>query len=535
MPQTKLRVLFVEASQDDLQQTLAKLAENGYLIEHQRVEDADAMQSALLANQWDIVLCSYNPPAFGGLEALSLMQSLGIELPFLFLSHNLREENIIGAIQAGAGDYIFKGSLSRLIPAVEHYLSVAVIRREHRQMLLDLKENQTRLLALISNLPGMAYQLFQSNAGELTFPYISEGCYELLGVHPQDLQHEPALFFNMLHPDDLNSYQSSMQTSTENLTFIYWEGRIKSLPAGTLLAGSRPLRSDSEVGGLLAGSRPLRSDSEVGGIKWVNLRSCPRKMPHGVQWEGMMFNITERKLAEIEIIRSQEQLRELSAHIQDVREQERLSLAREVHDDMGSMLTAIKMDIAWLNSRLTNKEPALIAKIKDIDNLVTRCAAAASNISRNLRPSALDCFGIVAAIEVEASEFEQRTSITCLLDTVDEGVAVPPNIAITLFRIFQEALNNIMKHAQATKVRVMIHNRIHSVELTVSDNGCGLSEPDRLKPRSFGLRGIQERVARFGGEVRISGKPGQGTTIAVSIPQAAIETEIAQAPQQLLF
>ena len=503
MPPTKLRVLFVEASQDDLQQTLAKLAENGYLIEHQRVEDADAMKSALLENQWDIVLCSYNPPAFGGLEALNLMQSLGIDLPFLFLSHNLREENIIGAIQAGAGDYIFKGSLNRLIPAVEHYLSVAVIRREHRQMLLDLKENQTRLQALISNLPGMAYQLFQSNSGELTFPYVSEGCYELLGVHPQDLQHEPALFFDMLHPADLSSYQSAVQTSGKNLTFMYWEGRIKSLSEGA--------------------------------FKWVNLRCSPRKVPEGVQWEGMIFNITERKLAEIEITRSQEQLRELSAHIQDVREQERLSLAREVHDDMGSMLTAIKMDIAWLSSRLSNKEPVLNAKIKDIDNLVTRCAAAASNISRNLRPSALDCFGIVAAIEVEASEFEQRTSIACLLDTVDEGVAVPPNIAITLFRIFQEALNNIMKHAQATKVRVLIHNRIHSVELTVSDNGCGLSEPDRLKPRSFGLRGIQERVARFGGEVRISGKPGQGTTIAVSIPQAALDTEIAQAPQQSLF
>ncbi len=92
-----------------------------------------------------------------------------------------------------------------------------------------------------------------------------------------------------------------------------------------------------------------------------------------------------------------------------------------------------------------------------------------------------------------------------------------------------------MKHAQATKVRVLIHNRIHSVELTVIDNGCGLSEPDRLKPRSFGLRGIQERVARFGGEVRISSKPGQGTTIAVSIPQTAIEAEIPQAPQQSLF
>lgn len=503
MPQTKLRVLFVEASPDDLQQTLTKLADNEFLVEYQCVNDAEAMKSALLGHSWDVVLCSYNPPAFGGLEALSLMQSLSIDLPFLFLSHNLREENIIRAIQAGAGDYIFKGNLNRLVPAIEHYLREAVIRREHRQMLLDLKENQIRLHALISNLPGMAYQLLQTSDNKLSFPYVSEGSYALLGVHPKDLERDPALFINMLHPDDLVSYNKAMDDSAHNLSFIYWEGRIQSLPDGE--------------------------------IKWVNLRCSPRRMPQGLQWEGMMFNITERKLAEIEILRSQEQLRELSAHIQDVREQERLALAREVHDDMGSMLTAIKMDIAWINSRLPDAEPALNEKIKDIENLVTKCASAASNISRNLRPSALDCFGIVAAIEVEANEFEQRTNIPCLLDTVDEGALVPPNIAITVFRIFQEALNNIMKHAQASKVKVLIHNRSHSVNLTVSDNGRGLNEPDRLKPRSFGLRGIQERVARFGGEVRITSKPGKGTTISVSIPQAAIESELSKAPQQSLF
>ena len=503
MPRKQLRVLFVEASQDDMQQTLAKLEQHEYLVEHQRVEDADAMKTALLEEHWDIVLCSYNPPAFGGLEALSLMQSLSIDLPFLFLSHNLREENIIRAIQAGAGDYIYKGSLNRLVPAIEHYLREATIRREHRQMLLDLKENQTRLHAFISNLPGMAYQLLQTKPDEATFSYVSEGCYALLGVHPQDLERDPALFFGMLHPADLDSYMAAMRASAQNLSFVYWEGRIKSLPDGE--------------------------------IRWVNLRCSPRKMPHGVQWEGIIFNITERKLAEIAITRSQEQFRELSAHIQDVREQERLALSREVHDDMGSMLTAIKMDVAWLGSRLNKNEPALTAKIAAIESLVTRCAAAASNIARNLRPSALDSFGIVAAIEIEANEFEQRTGIPCTLESADEGVAVAPNISITLFRIFQEALNNIMKHAQATELKVSISNRTDYVKLSVSDNGLGLSEQDRLKPRSFGLRGIQERVARFGGEVHIASKPGQGTTITVSIPHASMETEMGRAPQQTLF
>ena len=503
MPPLKLRVLFVEASQDDMQQTLTRLEEHGYQVEYQRVADADAMKNALLGNQWDIVLCSYNPPAFGGLEALALMHSLNLDLPFLFLSHNLREENIIQAIQAGAGDYIFKGSLNRLIPAIEHYLREATIRREHRQMLLDLQENQTRLHAFIANLPGMAYQVLHTDAGEHSFPYVSVGSFSLLGIPSQDLESDYSLFLDMLHPDDRNSYLQAMQSSAKSLSFVYWEGRVKTLPDGE--------------------------------IKWVNLRCSPRRVAQGVQWEGMMFNITERKLAEIEILRSQEHLRELSDHIQDVREQERLSLSREVHDDMGSMLTAIKMDVAWLGSRLHTSEPELMSKLKDIENLVSRCAAAAGNISRNLRPSALDSFGIVAAIEIEATEFRQRTNIACLLDPIDEDVSVAPNIAITIFRIFQEALNNIMKHANATEVKVSIYNRAKNIELSVSDNGCGLKEPDRLKPRSFGLRGIQERVARFGGEVRITGKTGKGTTVSVSIPHATSNGELEHAPQQTLF
>ena len=156
----------------------------------------------------------------------------------------------------------------------------------------------------------MAYQLLQNDENEISFPYVSEGCHTLLGVHPQELQHVSHLFFNMLHPEDIHSYRKAMLESAVTLALVYWEGRIKT-----------------------------RTEIDT---KWVNLRCSPRKLPQGIQWEGVMFDITERKLAEIEIMRSQEQLRELSAHIQDVREQERLALSREVHDDMGSLLTAIK-------------------------------------------------------------------------------------------------------------------------------------------------------------------------------------------------
>lgn len=495
MTSKKLNILLIEAFPDDAQKILGKLEQSGYQIEHTRVESAPSLQTALNKEEWNVVLCSFDPPGFGGLEALRLAKSGNADLPFLFLSHDLSEETIIQAMQSGADDYILKNCLNRLVPAIEHNLREACTRREHRLAQLALQENQARLHAFISNLPGMAFLLTEAD-GAISFPYVSEGSHALLGLNPPDLEQNPQLFLDLLHPDDRASYGASKQNSVENLSFWNWEGRICMPPHGE--------------------------------TKWINLRCSPRKLGNGnVQWEGIMSNITQSKLAEIEIKKSQEQLRELSSHIQDVREQERLNIAREVHDDLGSTLTAIKLDIAWLGGRLNTQNPDLAAKAKIIEVLVDKCASAASNISRALRPSVLDNFGIIAAIELEAEEFERRTGISCMFNHVNDGaspgqdITMDPDTSIALFRIFQEALNNIIKHAHASLVKVNIYNRAHGVDLIVSDDGRGLTEADRSKPRSFGLRGIRERVSHFGGDVHISSTPGHGTTVAVHIPRTA--------------
>ncbi len=499
MTAKKLRVLLVESSPDDARHTLTKLRQSGYEVEHQQVDCASAMQAALIRGGWDVVLCSYNPPGICGLDAFKLMQAEGIDIPFVFLSHDMREETIIHAIQSGADDYIFKNRLNRLAPAIEHNLREARIRREHRQAQLSLQENQARLHAFC--------QLLLTPHSGSSFLYVSEGSQALLGLNPQDMEQDPHLFLSLLHPDDRASYDQSMRTSADNLSFWNWEGRIV-----------------------------MPQDGE---IKWINLRFSPRKLDNGVvQWEGIMSNINQGQLEKVELKLSREQLRELSAHIQDAREQERLNIAREVHDDLGSTLTAIKLDIAWLGGRLAAEKPELAAKAMDIEGLVDKCAAAASNISRSLRPSVLDSFGIIAAIETELEEFGRRTGISCAFTHADEGATIAPDRAIALFRIFQEALANIAKHAQASQVKVAIYNRVACVNLIVSDNGRGFTETDRRKPRSFGLCGIQERVAHFGGEVQISSAPGQGVTVAVYIPRtpenAVAGSELPQL-QQMLF
>lgn len=505
MTAKKLRVLLVEASPDDARHTLARLKQGGYAVEHLRVEEAVSMQKALAEGAWDVVLCSYDPSGFCGPDALKLMQASGVDLPFLFLSHDQREETITRAIQAGAGGYIFKDKLNFLASAIEHSQREAQTRREHTEAQLALQKYQARLHSFLSNLPGMAYQLLLDTDDVMSFPYVSDGCRSLLGLEPMDLKQDASLFRNMLYPNDRASFQQAMRTSADSLTLLNWEGRVVM--------------------------------AQNGKIKWVNMRCTPGRLDNGgVLWEGIMTNISQSKFAGIGLKQSQEQLRELSSHIQDAREQERLHIARDIHDDMGGTLTAIKIDAAWLSERLADQNPEWLAKAKGIEGLADRCIKSANNILRTLRPSVLDSFGIIAAIEMEAEEFEKRTGISCPINQVDEGVEIGPEASIALFRIFQETLTNIMKHAKASEVTVDISNSKDGVDLIICDNGIGLKEVDRQKPRSFGLRGIQERVAHFNGKVQFSSKPGKGTTVQVHIPHASAKSASnAVLSQQTLF
>ncbi|MDP2759761.1 MAG: PAS domain-containing protein [Sideroxyarcus sp.] len=449
------------------------------------MSDEAGMQHTLARNTFDVILCSDEGNCFGGLPALNLVRRLELDIPFLLLARELKEETILLTLQAGVDDYILKGSLNRLVPSIEHNLRQARIRRDYRDTQSALQESQAQMHAFIADLPGMAYQIRLDADGKIIFAYVSEGCQPLLGIEAHDLMAAANFFEDMLHPEDAADYRSSMLHSAEHLTFWNWEGRLHTHPDGE--------------------------------IKWINLRCSPRRVEDAVLWKGIMLNITQFKLNAAELIRSQQQLHDFSAHIEDVREQERIAIAREVHDELGSLLTATKLDIAWLCSHLKDA-PKLASKAKDIESLIDKCTNAASNISRSLRPSALDTFGIVAAFDNEVQEFSQRTGVTCDFEHNEETLELAPRIAISLFRILQEALANITKHAQATQVGISLVCDEPMVELTISDNGRGIRDADRAKPHSFGLRGIFERVAHFGGEIKLHSAPDRGTTLSVQLP-----------------
>lgn len=346
-------------------------------------------------------------------------------------------------------------------------------------------------------MPGMACQIELQKDGTFTFPYVSEGCLTLFGVSANDLQNDPACFLNLIHPEDASSLLETLKISAQTLCFWNWEGRI------------------------------ILPDGET---KWISLGATPQGTPSGLpRWEGIVLNTTQSKLSELEVKRVQQQLLELSSHIQDAKEQERLRIAREVHDEIGSLLTAIKMDLSWMVQRLPADNNALANKVRTIEELVNRAITSASNLAHSLRPGFLDCFGIIAAIEIEAQEFSKRSGISCTVIKSQESIELPEAHSITLFRVCQEALNNILKHAHAKHVQIEIVKGTDHLELIISDDGVGFGEAARNKPRSFGLRGVHERVAHLGGTVKIASTLGKGTQIAIFVPL------VEETPQQALF
>jgi len=234
--------------------------------------------------------------------------------------------------------------------------------------------------------------------------------------------------------------------------------------------------------------------------------------------------VNKQKKTEGELRESREQLRNLTAHIEIVREEERTRIAREIHDNLGQALTALKMDVSWLEKKASEPTSRLVNKIQSMNALIEETIRTVQRISAELRPGILDDFGLPAAIEWQTGEFQERTGITATLHLPENFGNVPKDQSTALFRIYQEALTNVIRHANASAVEVTLEETEGRLSLTVADNGRGISEADATHPKSFGLIGMQERVHPWGGSVRIHGIPNQGTAITVTIPLEKKET-----------
>ena len=322
----------------------------------------------------------------------------------------------------------------------------------------------------------------------------SDGIQRLFGYRPEDVSTKFEWWLERLHPEDRPRVEEALQ-------------RVADSGERTWAGHYRFRRQDGSYAVVLdrgylihdAAGKPARL---VGGIS----------------------DISERRRAEEALENSRRQLQALATRLQSGREDERAQVAREIHDELGQVLTAVKINLDWLERKIGEREKEtwlnpLLERVVESGEMAESAIGSVQRIATELRPAVLDNLGLAEALREEAQRFEQRASVACELQLPHEQLELSREAATTIFRVFQEALTNIARHAHATKVRVFLRAHAEGVELQVEDDGQGIVPDAIADSRSLGLLGMRERAAALGGDVAITPITPQGTRVSLRLPR----------------
>lgn len=383
-------------------------------------------------------------------------------------------------------------SLSFLRFGLSEYLVVFVTDiTERRRAQAALQESEARLKGIAGNVPGLVFRLERAAIDQVVdFAYISEASLELVGWPAAELQRRERGIRSLVYTEDQASYHRTQEAALANDSDWHWQGRILT---------------------------------RAGELRWADLKATARRLGEGrVVWDGIVWDITENKQVELELADSRARLRELAAHLESVREEEKARIAREVHDELGQVLTVLKLETAMCELAFAGQIEGLDERLASMKKLIANLFQLVRDVATALRPPILDA-GIASAIEWQVRRFEARTQIPCLVDVPDNLPALSDAKAIGLFRILQEALTNVMRHAGAHSVQVYLRVEGGELCLWVIDDGKGFDPGQRKAGQSFGLVGMQERVFMLGGRLQIDSQPGEGTTL---LARVALDEEV---------
>lgn len=364
---------------------------------------------------------------------------------------------------------------------VSALIAVSVVPRAERAPV----SREERFAQIEAHVPGLLFQMRRGATGLLQFSFLSQACHDLLGQPAEALYANPARFLALIAEEDRAGWAAALRESASTLSMLNWEGRVWI---------------------------EAWQDN-----KWINLRATPRdEGEDGIQWTGLMTNITQGRKLQHEIRESRRQLAELSAHVEQVKEQERERIERDLHDDLGGNLSALKMMLEHVWNQIPST-PYLAERRTYLNELLDRSIESIHRISADLRPGILDA-GLVAALEWLAQEQQEQTGLPYHFRCNHADIELAPKVATSLFRVAQEACNNIRKHAQASCIEMQLFEDGNALLLEIVDNGTGMDGARRDSPRSFGLRGMAERMSMLGGEFSVVSAPGKGTIVSARLP-----------------
>lgn len=477
LPETSQTILIVNDNPDHLSLTAVLLEKAGYHVLTAR--DGREGFDLAVARRPDLVISDVNMPRIDGIELCRLLRAeRGMRLlPILLISaERVGSTNAVAGLRAGADDYIEAPyDPIRLIGKV-----VRLLERKQGEEALRASEERYRQLFDNNPLPMWVFDpesLAFLDVNEVAVRQYGYSRAEFLRMTIEDIrpaEETPAL------RDAVRRRGPSFNKNG------VWKHRKRD---GTII------------------------EAEV--------------TSHTIFFEGkpavivLANDVTERGRAEDELERSNEQLRALSAHLQTVRDEESRRISREIHDELGSALTGLKMDLSWIGKRLSEQSRAAVdQKLCSAMGLIDETIRKVRDISTQLRPSVLDDLGLAAAIEWQTREFEERSEVQCRIVSLWEDAELSPEKSTAVFRIFQEILTNVTRHARASLVEVRLEERGRELALTVSDNGTGIDESKTTEAASIGLLGMRERAMMFGGRVDVAAGEAGGTTVTVLIPLA---------------
>lgn len=295
-----------------------------------------------------------------------------------------------------------------------------------------------------------------------------------------------------------------------------------------LKMNTKNLRPSEDVPGFLAevenmepdkiNTRTWRHKKKDGTVIQVETHSHQIMYEGKRVWLGLSYDVTDKYNAEERLQKSYQDIRLLASNLQNIREEERANIAREIHDELGQQLTGLKMDIYWLSRKITNPDKDIANKIKESIELINATVSTVRKIATDLRPSILDDLGLIAALEWQGEEFEKRSGTHVEFSNEAGEFELNPDSVTAIFRIYQELLTNVARHANATLVKVMIKKENNRLFFSLSDNGIGFN-PDLIsKKKTLGLLGIKERTLLLGGTYEFKSRPGEGSETFISIP-----------------
>ncbi len=473
---TTIQVLICEDAESDVLLLVRELEKAKYTVNSHCVETASQMEMLLQKMDPDIILSDFNIPGFGAYEALDVLKRSGKDIPFVLVSGTIGEETAVNIMKAGANDYLMKGNLSRLGMVVKRELEEAENREIRRKAEEQIRANEEKYRAVIDN---CLFAIFLVRPGGF-IDEANEAACELFDC-TQEVFRKSKLQQFLSHTDP-----GMLQK------FIDANGR-----------GS----NDKFLGVQRSGERFY---CEVSSVLFKSLNGTEMICV-------MVADISQRKNAERELIERNHELRRLSDHLKNAREDERKHISREIHDQIGQLASAIKMDLDWLNLHFNEDGEKSGERITRSLATVSLLIDTTRKIAASLRPGILDELGLNASLRWQCTEFENLNGIPCDFAESFDDSDISLEMGTELFRICQESLTNIMRHARANKVMVCLKDAQDDFALYIVDDGDGFDT--NRKSDHLGLVGIRERAISLNGSLLIESEPGKGTTICVKIPK----------------